>query len=302
MFMNEFYVRAYASETIIFREAIIVYNENLPNGLHSYINTNEGNRVIGHLILDFKLNFTLEYNDFIIYPSEEIHFSPNNSVKKGFVSMVRMPKRINFPSSHLFTQALSALCSFAFERPVLSPRNDFDRSLNTINSNGLLNIALEWPRTIAGPGSNGSTVHSSVQVIWKERLIDILKKIDILKNLDHSIYFEMMRTIRLIHLAHINHRNDFDLSFSMLISAIESIATKAIPEIKIQHHLDYQNWKKKSFRNRDEETQRLYKEYHRLKEVERQILNGGLSNRFTEFIMKSKPKDYMNEVLINRGF
>ncbi|HDR4898642.1 TPA: hypothetical protein QCR38_000811 [Bacillus cereus] len=91
--------------------------------------------------------------------------------------------------------------------------------------------AMHHPILIVGPG-----VHKIV--ISKERLEELYKElqefITLLYNVDsYKKYNEIMQSIRLVQLAFLNMREDYALSYYLLISSIELFASMAIKKNKV---------------------------------------------------------------------
>ncbi len=98
-----------------------------------------------------------------------------------------------------------------------------------------------------------------------------------------------MQAIRLVHLSIINKRDDFGLGYLLVVSAIESVAQKAIKREKVR----VKNPSEKAWKQRagiDTEFSELFKAY--LTERGKQEY---LKERYIEFILKYAPVDCWEE-------
>lgn len=125
---------------------------------------------------------------------------------------------------------MSAIISFIIGRPVKSLRDNFlPKPLLTENlfnnpeliEENLVAIGLHFP---VRPGHE----YLLSKEILKKQTRDLKNFIEILFKLPYDKYIEVMQSIRLIHLAHLVKKDDFGLAYYLQVSAIESIAQKAI--------------------------------------------------------------------------
>ena len=106
-------------------------------------------------------------------------------------------------------------------------------------------IAVQFPIITAGTGAHN--VHIS-----SRELSDIyggLKEtIDILFDLSYKQYTLAMQSIRLVHLANMNKRDDFGLAYYLLVSSIETLSSKAIKRSKVipDIHPNEEKWRELS--------------------------------------------------------
>lgn len=273
-----------------FKDGIISFDKRKHVSLFKIHETSENERLYSYLILDFELPRDIVLKDFTIQKSIEVDITSTSGLihKKAYVSPVKMPERINYINSHYFTLGLSSVCSFAFERPVLSTKNDNYNNFDIANDYQLKEIGLEFPRTIAGPGAKGFRVHLDIINLWENRLKEIVDLLDILTDSENSEYSfsyeDIMQSFRLIQLAHINKKEDFDLGYSFLIAGIEAISQKAIAQIDFsKKHELYNDWKKCSKNN--DIVKSLFEEYLKIKDyVDSEIKHRDLTKRFIKFL------------------
>ncbi|ENJ6135529.1 hypothetical protein [Bacillus cereus] len=148
--------------------------------------------------------------------------------------------------------------------------------------------AMHHPILIAGLGAHKI-------IISEERLEELYKElqefITLLYNVDsYKKYNEIMQSIRLVQLAFLNMREDYALSYYLLISSIELFASMAIKKNKVvsKHPLN-EKWGKLAEENED--IFHLFKEYTRLNGEDKQ-----LRKRFVEFILEYFPPNQWNQL------
>ncbi|WJS93868.1 hypothetical protein NYQ10_17420 [Flavobacterium johnsoniae] len=299
-------MRQYVDDDNQFKDGILAFDKRNEVKLYKVHNTSEDKRIYSYLILDFKLPKDIHFKDFTIEQSIEVDIvtsESGQSVKKAYVSPVKMPERINYINSHYFTLGLSAICSFAFERPVVSTKNDYYNGFEVANEYGLREIGVEFPRTTLGPGARGFRVHNEIIDIWEQRLIEVVSLLDKLTSSEsegHDVTYEnLMQSFRLIQLAHINKKEDFDLGFSFIIAGIEAISQLAIAQIDFsKKHDRYNEWKNLS--KTSEVARTLFEEYLKVQAyVNSEINNRDLTKRFVKFLITYTTNTDWEEVFYN---
>lgn len=288
-----------------FKDGILAFDKRNQVPLYKIHQTSGDKRLYSYLILDFNLTKNILLKDFIIEKSIEVDININTAqgqpVKKAFICPVKMPERINYINSQYFTLGLSAICSFAFERPVISTKNDDYNRFDIADSHELKEIGVEFPTTLRGPGSKGSRVHNEIIDLWVNRVKEVVNLLDILtakENNNYPINYEdLMQSFRLIQLAHINKKEDFDLGYSFLIAGIEAISQLAIGKINFSSkHKQHNEWKKLSKTN--EIVKSFFKEYLTVKAyVDSEITNRDLNKRFVKFLISYNRHTDWEEVL-----
>ena len=150
-------------------------------------------------------------------------------------------------------------------------------------------------------------VHSDILKLWKEELDLTLTNLFSLEyegNNKDIDYKKSIQAMRLIQLAHQNYKEDFDLSFSFFVAAIEAIAQIAIPQKKIEKHPEHSNWK--TISKNDDTFKKLFEHYIELRRyVSDDIKNRDLTERFACFILKYYPInewEVVDEQEIRLGF
>ncbi|PHQ28548.1 hypothetical protein [Leeuwenhoekiella nanhaiensis] len=289
----------------LFKEAILAYNRNTATSKNGFIkkhNTSSEKRLYGYLLIEFDLYEDLQFSDFTILKSISVDLGIQNSIgqklRKAFICPVLMPSYVNYHHSHLFTLALSAICSFAFERPVFSTSDDFYNGFKIVSEPELKKIGSEFPQTVLGSSRSTYKPHNEILRLWKDRFDEIIKLINF--SIDHGEildYQSLFQSMRIIQLGHQNKKNDFDLAFSLLIAGIESISQLAIPQIYFsKQHEKYKEWKKET--QKSESLKLLLSEYRKFKEyLDNNIKHRDLTKRFVEFILTYCPTDKWSEVL-----
>ncbi|TKI87282.1 hypothetical protein FC699_29505 [Bacillus wiedmannii] len=264
-------MRAVTGDHIIFNECIEAFR---PGKLPIKI---EEKQLVGYLLLDFRLNQELEFEHFTIKPSIEVY---HKGAYSSFVAPVVLKRTHEFYSPHLFITALSAITSFIFGRPVKAPRDGYLIGEKELDENSLYEIAIQYPILTAGPGCHSTIIHKDE---LNELYNELKKVIAFLYDAPFEDYKKFMRSIRLVHLAFLNQREDFALGYYLLVSAIEPFLEKAIKDREvISKHPLVEEWK--SIAETNESVKELFKEYRRASSMNKYI-----RKRFVEFIMKYCP-------------
>ncbi|WEA46824.1 hypothetical protein [Priestia aryabhattai] len=259
-------IRPVSGDHIMFQECIESFR---PKDKSVFIQSKTEKK--GSLILDFKLPYELSFSNFKIGPTIEVDFSP--SPYSSFIAPVTFLDYEESHSSHLSIIALSSLVSFVSSRQVKAPRDSYTEDIG----NGIL--AIQLPVKTSGPGYvQTSLSNEKIQRIQAE----LNEVIDILYQLPYKDYERLMQSIRLINLAHLNKREDFALSYYLLVSAIEGIAQMAIPKEIIK---DPQEEKWELLAQKHKEIKSLLKQYQNHRENSHQ-----LTKRFTKFILEFCPE------------
>lgn len=198
----------------------------------------------------------------------------------GFISKVANPEWVGTHNSHLFGIALSAIISFVTSKPCKSTRDDYLCREQSLSEQSLLELAIQHPILTAGPGSTKTRISSQSQDLFCSQTYDLVSK---LMDMEYSKYRVVMQSIRLSHLSLATKRDDFGLSYLLCVSAIESIAQKAIKRDKVKKkHSHEKLWKERA--KIDKEFEILLNEYK-----EARGRNEYLRERFVKFLQKYAP-------------
>ncbi|WP_194866767.1 hypothetical protein [Pseudoalteromonas sp. PPB1] len=143
-------------------------------------------------------------------------------------------------------------------------------------------------------------IHKDVLDEWNIQLSDAISNLWQLPYKAGSKKFDYkkcMQAIRMVQLAHHNYKEDFDLSFSTLVSAIESIAQIAMPEP--DKHVRHNEWKKLT--KDDPELNALFQHYCTLQGNDKR-----LKERFADFVFKYCPVELWGNLyddgILQHGF
>jgi len=302
--MSQNHIRYLSQGHILFKEAIVAFSKSQADKAPALIKlheTTKENRIYGYLVFDFNLTEDIVCGDLTILKSEKVYFDLKDKFGQQmswtYVSPVKLPEYVNFLNSHLYTLALSSLCSFAFERPVYSATdNMYEHHLDQLaNPEELKRIGMAFPILSLGNNGTESRVHPSIISQWGanfKEIYQIVHKLPILgvsnSKLSYHTFFQIMR---LVQLSLQNKKYDFDLSFSLLIAAIESTATfytKAISPDKPQKHKEWLKLRESA----DPIVKGLAEKYKELWDNFSQVdTKSQLSSRFTKFIFDCAPMD-----------
>jgi len=263
------YGRAVSADHVMFNECIPAFWPAPPAEDHE--------ASIGYLLLNFELTREISLDDFTIYPTRTVHIP--NSAYAAFVAPVNMPPWIEPQfNGHLFLIALSAVLTFAICRPVKSPRDIY--TIGTAIDKAEFELAIQYPVLTAGPGCH--LCHLADQTIAKldQSFREVIAAILALPYRD---YVQVMQAIRLFHLAQLMVREDFALAHYLLVSAIESIAQKALSRKKFaRKHPKEEIWQQLA--KSDQNFKELLAAYRNERGKQQYLWQ-----RFVEFIMRYCP-------------
>ena len=264
----------------------VLFNECIPMFRPKEIKVNdEEQTTIGYLLLDYRLEEELIFDYFKIEPTIEVRLP---GAYAGFIAPVHMPKWFEWNhNSHLFTIALAAVFSFSIGRPVKAPRDGYITRRTGIDYNSIEELAIQFPVVTAGPGAHDTSISKESLKKFYNNLQEMCK---MLYNIPYELYENVMQSIRLVHLSHLTKRDDFGLSYYLLISAIEPIANKAIKRNKVVFkHPKEEQWREIGKTNKDiEELLQMYKQERGKSQY--------ISKRFVEFILKYCPPEQWSDL------
>lgn len=268
--------RAVTADHVLFEECIRLFRP-------EEIKKNERNHtIVGYLLLDFRLTRELLFDDFTIKPTIEVR---SQGAYASFIAPVQLPNWFNDfdeHNAHLFTIALASVFSLITNRPVKAPRDGYLTRSGQLDETSFRELAVQFPILTAGPGAHEITIsQDALEKIHKD-LKELLK---ILYRIPYKSYVNTMQSIRLVHLSHLNKRDDFGLAYYLLVSSIETMAQKATKrEDFVIRPKKEAEWKKLA--RTDENIKELLKLYKDLRGESKFI-----SQRFVAFIMEYCPPD-----------
>ncbi|MGW6384176.1 hypothetical protein, partial [Peribacillus butanolivorans] len=262
--------RAVTADHVLFDECILFFRP-------KEIRIQDEEQLYGYLLLDFSLTEVLQFEHFTIEPSNQVSLP---GVYGAFISRVKLPKWFEWGhNSHLFTIGLASVISFVTGRPVKAPRDGYTLRKN-LDHKTLSELAIQFPILTAGPGAHDTQLSNE----GTSRLINNLTEmINLIYSMPHDLYKSIMQSIRLVQLAHLNKREDFGLSYYLLVSSIEPVATKAIKRKKVVKENPIKKEWKELAKTNEEFSSLLIKYQDELSK------NKYLGIRFVEFIMQYCP-------------
>ena len=200
----------------------------------------------------------------------------------AFISKVKNPDWVERHNSHLFGIALSTIVSFVSMKDCKSTRDDYLCRRAELSESDLLQLAILHPILTAGPGFTHTSISQAKQLEMQAEVSEIIKD---LMSLEYKKYRIVMQSLRLVHLSTSVKRNDFGLSYLLAVSAIESVAQKAISRDKVKE----KHPKEKLWRDRarvDSCFKEVLDAY-----LESRGKNQYLRERFVRFLLKFAPVD-----------
>tara|TARA_A200000113_G_C8833711_1_gene344538 strand:- start:112 stop:1272 length:1161 start_codon:yes stop_codon:yes gene_type:complete len=200
----------------------------------------------------------------------------------AFISKVKNPDWVGSHNSHLFGIALSSIVSSVSLKDCKSTRDDYLCRQTELSENDLLQLAILHPILTAGPGYTHFSISQAKQSRLEAEISGIISK---LMCLEYKKYRLVMQSLRLIHLSISTKRDDFGLGYLLAVSAIESVAQKAISRKKVKKkHPDENLWKERA--NDDPYFKGVLEAY-----LESRGKNEYLKERFVRFLLKYAPVD-----------
>ncbi len=267
--------RAVTADHVLFDECIDAFRRECDD----YRSYDKGESY-SFLLTPFKLNEEWDLGKCQVSPSVEVCLPGAYS---AFISKVSNPEWVGTHNSHFFGIALSAIFSAVALKPCKSTRDDYLCGRTELSEYDMHQLAIIHPVLIAGPGANHSRLSKSTQDKMRDQISNLINNLFVL---EYNIYRTVMQSLRLVHLSLLTKRDDFGLAYLLVISAIESIAQKAIKRDKVKKkHTDETAWKEKS--QEDPLFNSLLKAY-----LESRGKNEYLRERFVRFIEKYAPKEH----------
>jgi hypothetical protein len=142
--------------------------------------------------------------------------------------------------------------------------------------------AISHPILTAGPGCTHTSISQAKQLQMQVDISNIISK---LMSLEYKKYKLVMQSLRLIQLSTSTKRDDFGLAYLLAVSAIESVAQKAINRNEVKKkHPDERLWKERA--NDDPCFKGVLDAY-----LESRGKNEYLKERFVRFLLKYAPVD-----------
>lgn len=215
------------------------------------------------------------------------HVSPSIRVNlpgaySAFISKIENPDWVGIHNSHLFGIALSTIVSFVSLKSCKSTRDDYLCRRAELSESDLVQLAILHPILSAGPGCTHTSISEAKQLQLQNQVSVVISK---LMSLEPKKYRLVMQSFRLIHLSISTKRDDFGLAYLLAVSAIESVAQKAISRNKVKvKHPDESLWKERA--NGDPCFKEVLQAY-----LESRGKNEYLKERFVRFLLKYAPVD-----------
>lgn len=264
--------RAVTADHVLFDECIETFRRTQENRF----NYDEG-ASFSYILSSFELNQDWDLGVCKVGSSIKVRLQGAYS---AFISKVENPKWVGTHNSHLYGIALSSIVSFATLKPCKSTRDDYLCRRNELSESELLELALMYPILTAGPGCVQTSLSQNKQKLMGDEVSELIEK---LISVDIKLYRLVMQSIRMIHLSMLVKKDDFGLAYLLVVSAIESIAQKAIKRDKVKiKHPSEKEWKLRS--ESDELFNSLLTEY-----LNARGKNEYLRERFIQFLKKFAP-------------
>ncbi|MBP0726760.1 hypothetical protein J5Y03_16500 [Bacillus sp. RG28] len=262
-------VRPYSSDHVMYQECIEVFRPEKTQTIGEKEN-------VGFILLNFELKNEWDFGKFKISPTREVSLG---GIYHAFIAPIVWFEPIESDKIHLVAIAIGSLVSFIVSRPVKTARDSFFMT-DIDTDEGLKERGMYFPIKQAGTGFTNTQISKErIEQYYTELLV--LTKL--LYKIPYSDYKRFMQAIRLVNLGHNNKREEFSLSYYLLVSAIESIAQLAIP---IERPKDPKEDEWEELAKSNKAVKSLLGQYKSLRDSGNQ-----LTKRFGQFILKYCPID-----------
>lgn len=207
--------RAVSEDHVMFNESIAIFQK--PSDSYQTQSSQS------YIALPFELKNDWDLGAFKLSKTTRVNIV---GAKASFVTTVSNPSWIGMHDAHLFGIAIATILSFITGKPCKSTR---DTVYN--QAAGVYEAAIQNPILVAGPGAHISDISNKKE----KEIMDELNLLanSLIDNVDKK-YKSMMQAMRLVYLSIVNLRDDFGLSYLLIVSAIESIAQRAISRDKVK--------------------------------------------------------------------
>lgn len=222
-----------------------------------------------YILTDFKLLEPWALPNCTIHPSTKISITGTHS---AFISKVEIhtERQKNF----LFNIALASIITFATGRVCRAHRNEYFMVHEGFKDESHLELALTHPIITCGPGTQ-CNLPENILATHANNVSSLINK---LLSLPPKKYNEAMQAIRLVHLSASSQKDDFGLSYLLIVVAIESASKAEAGKPKRHQHPKETEW------NTKPELHELLKAYQ-----DASSKNYDLKKRYVDFILKYAP-------------
>lgn len=223
-----------------------------------------------------------------IHPTVRVHLPGAYS---AFISHVDNPEWAGGHNSHLYGIALASIFSFSTGRTCGSTRDGYLCRRQQLSEQDLTQLAIQHPVLTAGPGGVYTSISKKRLEIYQGVVTALIKK---LLSAPYNTYLVAMQAIRLVHLSLSAKRNDFGLAYLLIVSAIETVAQKAVKRNDVKNINSLEpRWKARA--EGDAEFGELLSAYMQARGKEQY-----LKERYIRFIEKFSPTACWNDVVAHK--
>lgn len=275
-------MRAVTVDHVLFDECIEAFR---PHPDRQYLRI-PGPTRHSYLFTDFGLQDDWQLPHCLVHKSQRVDLV---SSYRAYVCVVDNPVWADSLNSHLYGVALASIVSFATGRLCKSTRTDlYTMPHEPCNDFQLCQLGIYHPILWAGSGSVHTSLTDARQADYKERVSSLITT---LHAVSYEKYLLLMQAVRLVHLSLSNKREDFGLAYLLIVSAIESVARKAISRNSVRkQHPSERIWETRAVE--DQSFKDLLVAYKDARGT-----NHYLKERYVRFIERFAPADTWEAII-----
>ncbi len=230
-------MRAVTADHVMFDEAIAAFREQSATSLRSDpVASDETHAAI---LTDFEIKSPVDSELYQILPTVHISLPGAYCALIAPLSIRGIRGRYEREMAHQFAIAVSTIVSFATGRSIKAPRDPYHVG-QRLNADAEAVLAMGFPILQAGPGAHGLRIAPRTLDSFGRTICIVTK---LLRELPTEEYVSVIRAMRFVQLAHQVVRDDFALAYYLLVSAVEIVASRAVPRKRVvERHPDEHKW------------------------------------------------------------
>jgi hypothetical protein len=273
-------MRPVTADHVMFDEAIAAFRAPSANSLRSNpVASDEGHAIL----TDFEIESPIDAELYQILPTVCVTL---RGAYCALIAPLSIRGQYERQTAHQFAIAVSTIVSFATGRATKAPRDSYHVG-QQLNAEAEAVLAMGFPILRAGPGAHELRIATGTLDTFRGTICTVTT---LLRDLPYKEYVRVFRAMRFVQLAHQVVRDDFALAYYLLVSAVEIVASRAVPlkEVK-EEHPDEHLWSEAA--KADTTVKALYRAYR-----EEKGKNKYLRKRFVQFVLNYCPPNTWAEL------